>query len=160
MYGEWKHLNEHELTGTAINTIIIRGDGESIQEPNHKKRKIMHPLDTIRKINRQAYAKYFVSLGLEKVYIDAMDIMRLSVSEVKEKAKGRRELHEHILETYQDFANEPPHRGLTIVPAGEVNLTEDRAELTLAHSKPEPTKVYGGGLHDYRHYEGKENWDD
>ena len=52
------------------------------------------------------------------------------------------------------------HRGLTIAPVEEVNRTSDRADLTLAQSKPEAKKVYEGGLHDYRHYEGKENWDD
>lgn len=74
--------------------------------------------------------------------------------------KSLRELDDHVSAMLQDYASELPHRGLTIVPAGEVNLTEDRAELTLAHSKPETKKVYGGGLHDYRHYEGKESWDD
>lgn len=65
--------------------------------------------------------------------------------------KHLRDMDNHVSDLLQDYVSEPPHRGLTIVPADEVNPTEDRVELTLAHSKPETERVYDGS----RHYKGK-----
>ena len=103
---------------------------------------------------------YHYSFGITNEYRKRITTEGFSVPALQAEVKRLREMDDHISAMFQEYASELPHRGLTIVPAGEVNLTEARAELTLAHSKPEAKKVYGGGLHDYRHYEGKEDWDD
>jgi hypothetical protein len=78
--------------------------------------------------------------------------------------KISREAHERHLDSFgitKEYRKRIITEGFSApVLQVKVKLTEDRAELTLVHSKPEPKRVCGGGLHDYRHYEGKENWDD